>query len=205
MPKISQMDKSRDTERRILEAATSVFLENGYVLTNMSMIAQAAGINRPALYYYYREKDKIFSAVVGSIVREFFPSVIDILHSDAPPPDRIDALTDAYFSQMLSHPGLPLFLVREINRDADFIFKIASEEKITDYVLQLKAILEDEIRKGHVKPQPPQVVLMTFLSQVMVPFLARPLAEKLFTPDFEPFVRSWQPYVADSLKHLLLP
>ena len=204
-PKFRQMDKSKDTELRILNAATQVFLEKGYSNTNMSLIAEEAHINRSALYYYYRTKDKIFGAVVGSIVRDFFPSVIGILRSDVPLSNRIDALTEAYFSQMLSHPGLPLFIVREVNRDADFMYQIAQEEKITDYVLVLKCILEDEIREGHIKPQPPQVVLMTFLSQVMVPFLARPIAETVFNPDFEGFVRSWQPYVANSLKHLLLP
>ena len=43
--------KKNKIEQRIITAATKVFLEKGYEGTNMTLIAEAAGIRRPALYY----------------------------------------------------------------------------------------------------------------------------------------------------------
>ena len=52
------MDNGKDMEARIIEAATQVFLEKGYEGSNMTLIAEAAGIGRPALYYYFRTKPR---------------------------------------------------------------------------------------------------------------------------------------------------
>ena len=67
------------TESRIIDAAKSLFIEKGYAETSMSDIAARAEINRPALHYYFRTKDKMFHAVIGDIVSAIVPRVYELL------------------------------------------------------------------------------------------------------------------------------
>ena len=50
-------DKDKQTEEKIFEAATEVFVEKGMDGARMQDIANHAGINKALLHYYFRTKD----------------------------------------------------------------------------------------------------------------------------------------------------
>ena len=76
-------NNNEDLEKKIIEAAKELFIENGFAETSMSDIAAKVGINRPALHYYFRTKDKMFQAVFGNIILSFIPKIHDIIiHQD---------------------------------------------------------------------------------------------------------------------------
>lgn len=66
-------NNNEDVEKKIVEAAKELFIENGFAETSMSDIAAKVGINRPVLHYYFRTKDKMFQAVFGNIILSLFP------------------------------------------------------------------------------------------------------------------------------------
>jgi len=200
------MDNGKDMEARIIEAATQVFLEKGYEGSNMTLIAEAAGIGRPALYYYFRTKDKIYNELFGALIRDFIPSVVSILQLDVPMTERIDKLVDAYFEQLKKNPRLPFFLIREANRDPQFLLQTALQQQAGNWVQTIQQIFQHEIENGNVKPIPVFTIIFTVLGQVVFPFLAKPLLETVFPDEgFEQIIAIWKPCVAESLKHLLLP
>ncbi len=58
-------NKSRSTEDEIAQAAYTVFLLYGYHGTTLQQIAGKAGVNKSAIHYYYRSKEKLYKIVVG--------------------------------------------------------------------------------------------------------------------------------------------
>ena len=62
-------EKEKQTEERIFEAATDVFLDKGMDGARMQDIANHAGINKALLHYYFRTKDHLFNAVFELIAR----------------------------------------------------------------------------------------------------------------------------------------
>lgn len=199
------MENGNEMENRIIKAAKDVFLDKGYEGTNMSLIAEAAGIARPALYYYYRSKDRIYAAVFGSILHSFIPSVIDVLNSEEAVDKRIDKFVSLYFEQIKREPRLPLFLVREIQRDPEFLLKTALNENADKVLKEFMAFYKREREKGTIKELPPYSMLFTFLGQIFFPFLARPLFEEVFPEqDFGEIIEGWKHYVSNSIKNLLL-
>ena len=60
-------EQDNQTEDRIFEAATEVFIEKGLDGSRMQDIADRAGINKSLLHYYYRSKDKLFNTVFEMI------------------------------------------------------------------------------------------------------------------------------------------
>ena len=51
-------------QEQILNSACKEFLKHGKSGTKMQQIADAAGVNKALVYYYYHSKDQIFHAVV---------------------------------------------------------------------------------------------------------------------------------------------
>ncbi len=69
MPKIIDHDKRKG---EILIQALSVFAENGYADTSLSMIAKACGLSRPTIYQYFRDKEEVFHFAVKKVTGEMF-------------------------------------------------------------------------------------------------------------------------------------
>lgn len=210
------MDQNNNNiEARILDAAAKVFLEKGYEGTNMTHIAEAAGIGRPALYYYYRTKDRIFGEIFGNLVKSFVPGVLEIIRKDAPIEERLDQLVDAYFEQLSRNPRLPMFIITEMNRDPEFLLKTAAEMHLENYFLAVVEAYREENRRGHLKDVPLYSIVLNMIGGVVSPFLFKPMIESLVADDdsgvwggaetFSTLLTLWKPYVAKNLKNLLVP
>ena len=169
------MNRTEDPEEKIVVAARRVFVEKGYENASMSDIPAAAGINRTALHYYFRTKDKIFQAVFGSLIGPFIPKVQDILHSDAPFFDKMDRLIDEYFEVFSQNPFLPRFVMNESGRDVRHLVEVAESIGFRTYISTLVELLETEMAAGRISRLPVHVVFLTFIGQVMFPFLSRNL------------------------------
>lgn len=62
MPRILPEYKE-EVRKKIVEAAFSLFLDNGYHGTTMDAIAERLGVTKPALYQYFPGKEDLFAAV----------------------------------------------------------------------------------------------------------------------------------------------
>ena len=65
-------DERRSTRKRraILDAATTVFLSNGYLGTSMDEIAALARVSKQTVYKHFGDKERLFSEIVIATVDE---------------------------------------------------------------------------------------------------------------------------------------
>src|SRR5579859_3742836 len=65
-------DERRSTRKRraILDAATTVFLSNGYLGTSMDEIAALARVSKQTVYKHFADKERLFSEIVRATVDE---------------------------------------------------------------------------------------------------------------------------------------
>lgn len=54
-----------DKDLSILQAATCLFMQNGFHATSMDQIAKTAGISKITLYNRYKDKDALFKSVIS--------------------------------------------------------------------------------------------------------------------------------------------
>jgi TetR/AcrR family transcriptional regulator, regulator of cefoperazone and chloramphenicol sensitivity len=59
------MDFPDDTQRRLLESAGQVFAEKGFKAATVREICQLAGANIAAINYYFRDKERLYSATLN--------------------------------------------------------------------------------------------------------------------------------------------
>lgn len=60
--------RGEDTRRRILETALEIFAAEGYEGTSTRLLAERAGVNLPAIQYYFGSKEGLFRAVIEHII-----------------------------------------------------------------------------------------------------------------------------------------
>lgn len=62
--------RGEDTRRRILESALEVFASEGYEGASTRVLAERAGVNLPAIQYYFGSKEGLYRAVIENIVED---------------------------------------------------------------------------------------------------------------------------------------
>jgi AcrR family transcriptional regulator len=76
-------NEATDQQReRILQAAATLFAEQGYAATTMAQIVRALGVTKPFVYYYFRDKQEIFERL------SWRPTVACFTAMDFPDDDR---------------------------------------------------------------------------------------------------------------------
>ncbi len=193
-------------EEKIIESARQMFLEYGYKNTNMSLIAQKAGINRTTLHYYYNTKEKMFHAVFGQIVETFLPQIQDILKQDNEFFQKCEAVIDIYFQIFIHNPSLPKFIIDEINRDVENITTVAYSIGFETYIDTIIEIIDKEVEKGTIKQVPIYYLIMTFISQITFPFMAKTIIEDILKKDnktLNDILDGWKKIIILQLKTLL--
>ncbi|CCY89560.1 putative uncharacterized protein [Bacteroides sp. CAG:1076] len=204
---MSEEVKGSSLEERIIDAAKSVFIEKGYTDACMSEIAERVGINRPGLHYYFRTKDKMFNAVFGMIVASVIPKFQDIItNRDLSLSVRVEQIVDVYYNLLQENPYLPLFMLREIDRDVDFLLKTFSDLKVEHFFAELKNYLLEEMDKGRLRRVPLRIVFLTFYSALTFPFVSRKLMRETMMEkgeDFRTVLDEWKPYIISQMVNLL--
>lgn len=61
--------RGEDTRRRILETALEIFAAEGYEGASTRHLAERAGVNLPAIQYYFGSKEGLYRAVIEHIVQ----------------------------------------------------------------------------------------------------------------------------------------
>ena len=104
-----------DTKERILQAALTLFAQDGYRAVSVSAIAGKLGITKGALYKHYENKQAIFNSIVERMVQEDARQaqayeMPEQLYEEAPAAyakttiEHIKAFTLAQFSYWTANP-----------------------------------------------------------------------------------------------------
>ena len=136
-------------EEKIIRTAKKVFIEKGYIETSMSEIAARVGINRSGLHYYFRTKEKMFHAVFGDIVSSIIPKVLEIMvQKEKPISNRIEEIVDTYYLLFTENPHLPMFVIREMNRDASLLIETVKQMDFQTILGNMQSSLQEEMDEG---------------------------------------------------------
>lgn len=179
-------DKKETTEQQILDAAKKVFQAKGMDGARMQEIADAAGINKAMLHYYYRSKEMLFEAVFKSAFLLLAPQLNAILNDESSVEDKIKNFSFNYITFMSKHPYLPNFIFQELNRKEDFILKLKENTGFPNLTkFQIK--VEQEIKQGILNPIASDQLFVNIIALNIFPFLGKPLIKAFADKDDQAF------------------
>jgi AcrR family transcriptional regulator len=89
-------------KQRLLQAALDLFTERGYAATSVREIVDAAGVTKPVLYYYFKNKEDIYLELFREPFVHFSKVLEDAYNEKGSVRERIVRLFDLIFELFVS-------------------------------------------------------------------------------------------------------
>ena len=179
-------EKNISTEEHLLNVAKEVFTQYGYDGTSMQMIADAAGINKSLLHYYYRSKEKLFREIFTKVFSQFIPHLGVIFMSDMSLEEKIHAFAERYIEVFIEHPLIPIFVMQELSKNPQQLTELIREAGINPDIMIGK--IKQTLEKENVMMEDPRHFMVNLLGLCIFPFAARPLIQRMiFNNDEEAY------------------
>lgn len=195
-------NKKDNTEEKILEAAKTVFVKKGMDGTRMQEIADTAGINKALLHYYFRSKQKLYEAVVKQVFGKIFPHIESLVTTNLPIEKKLSTFIDSYIEILLNNPFLPVFVLKEINRDPELLANVMKKQGIRPALVL--HVFEKEMEAGTIRKMDPRELMVNILGLCIFPFASRPLMNIML---FDGDMKSYDDFLNErneSLKQFIL-
>ncbi len=196
------------TEQKILEAARRVFTQKGFSAARMQEIADTAGINKGLLHYYFQSKEKLFRAVFDEAFGKFAVKTNQILATDLPLFEKIEAFVNSYMDVLEANPELPGFVINELNRNpTDFVKSVLGRKERPD-ALRFIGQVQLAVQTGQIRSVDPFHLMISLIGMCVFPFIARPMLQGLLEIDqatFRQLMQKRRQEVLDLIRHALKP
>lgn len=163
------------TEQLIKDTAKRIFFSEGKLHATTQDIADAAGVNRTLVNYYFRSRDILFEQVALE-AREEMSAVLDhVFTAQLAFKEKLQQLINVFMDQAMKFPYREVYIVTELNRTA----KAVPEEKKVRIKAFLKEISE-EMDFGKIKKMDPRQFLMNLFSLMAYPLITNCLNKSIY-------------------------
>jgi TetR/AcrR family transcriptional regulator len=97
-------ERGKETEARVLDAAELVFAQLGFNGARTQEIAEAAGVTKAMIHYYFDSKERLYRAVLDRILFELIRLVQDVRSEEASRVRRLETFIRGFFDYVARHP-----------------------------------------------------------------------------------------------------
>ena len=115
-PKVGTRGEPEKTRAAILKAACHEFAAEGVAGARTDEIARSAGVNKALLYYYFRDKESLYGAVIDDVFQHLRELLLTVLNSDLPPREKVVRYVGTHFDFIASAPEYPRLVQQEMMR-----------------------------------------------------------------------------------------
>lgn len=163
-----------DTEQLIKDTAKRVFFGEGRFNATTQEIADAAGVNRTLINYYFRSRNNLFDIVFEDAQKKEYERTQMIADSEEPLKEKLTAYLDLFFEQAKEYPYLEIYIVTQMNQGSCY----KDPEMINQLLGRFYEDISEEMEKGNIQKMQPQQFVINFISLATFPVSMRPLMEQ---------------------------
>jgi TetR/AcrR family transcriptional regulator len=175
-----------ESRAAILKAAIGEFAEHGIAGARTDAIARAAHVNKALLYYYFKDKDALYDAVLDHVFSGLLAKVVPVLDSDEPPRQKLLRYVGAYFDYIAANPRIPRVVqgewMRSGARRVSHLQHIA-EEYFQPIYKRLGEVLRTGIAAGDFRPVDPMHFVPSMVAVIVFYFSSAPVMKAMMKID----------------------
>ena len=177
-PRMGSRGQPEESRAAILQAAGLEFAKHGIAGARTDAIARAAGVNKALLYYYFKDKETLYSAVLDQVFEGLTQSIQKALSSDLPPREKLLAYVGAHFDYIASHPLYPRITQGEMMRaargKAPHLQRIAKQYFVPLF-RKVAAVIEQGQATGDFRPVDPLHFVPSMIAIIVFHFTNAPV------------------------------
>jgi TetR/AcrR family transcriptional regulator len=178
--KSERSEESVEARTRILDAAVNHFSENGLAGARMEQIAEAAGVNKALLYYYFRSKDELYAAALESVADGVRASSLAVLETKASAGERFLRSVLNHFDRIYANPGFQSLMQQEMVRlhcGEENALSPLVEKVFRPLMRRMQRVLEEGISARELIETDPAQIRYAALGANVLYFLSAPLMQ----------------------------
>jgi AcrR family transcriptional regulator len=144
---VRHRSSGQQTRAEILAAAERHFAERGFEAARLEDIAADVGIRRAAIFYYFRDKDELYAAVLG----EVFDAGMATLPNRGGVVERLEAALTGWIDYVARRPSVARLILREAASAqpgvASLLVRVARAP--TEW---FRGLIDEGVASGELKP-----------------------------------------------------
>ncbi len=172
--------------RAILRAALAEFAGEGLAGARMDAIAAAARVNKALLYYYFRDKEALYDAVLDDFFVRLLSRVTQALDRAGPAGERLLTYARAHFdciAESLHYARLFQGELMSAGRGKSSHLTRVVDQYIWPISLRLVEVLQAGMASGEFRQVDAKQFAPSIAGMIVHYFLVAPVARKLFSRD----------------------
>ena len=166
----------------ILRAAAEEFAQHGIAGARTEAIAREARVNKALLYYYFKDKETLYGAVLDNAFSGLKATVFRVLDSDLPARQKIMTYVGTYFDFIASNQVYPKLMQREMMRAREG-HSPHIEKLVRNYFQPIYArvgeLLRQGIAEGEFRTIDPAHFIPSMVAMIIFYFSSAPLMQKI--------------------------
>ncbi len=175
-----------ESRAAILRAAVAEFAEHGIAGARTDSIAHAARVNKALLYYYFKDKDALYEAVLDHVFSGLRERVMPVLESKLEPREKLLQYLGCYFDYIAANPRFPRVVqaewMRVGPRGNPQMLRIAREYFAPIY-RRVAEMLREGAEKGQFRPVNPMDFLPSMVGVIIFYFSTAPAMKTMLKID----------------------
>ena len=177
-PRLGSRGRPEESRAAILQAAIREFSREGVAGARTDAIARAAGVNKALLYYYFKDKETLYAAVLDQVFGGLSQSIQKALSSDLPPREKLLAYVGAHFDYIASHPLYHRITQGEMMRAARGAapqLKRIAKQYFVPLFRKVAAVIAEGQATGDFRPVDPLHFVPSMIAIIVFPFTNAPV------------------------------
>lgn len=149
--RIKEILMSANSKHQIIEAAGIIFERYGFKKTTMDDIAFAAGKGKSSLYYYFKNKEEVFEAVVAHEAKQLVAEINKAINATHSAVEKLRSYVNIRMKRFVQRGNLATALNDNFLATFAFIEKIQNNYR--DFEIEMIAgIINEGINRKEFKP-----------------------------------------------------
>ncbi len=185
-PHLGTRGQPEESRAAILRAAVGEFAEHGIAGARTDSIAQAAHVNKALLYYYFKDKDALYAAVLDHVFGGLRDRVMPVLDSKLSPRQKMLEYLGTYFDYIAANPRFPRVVQAEWMRSGSkgsAPMQRVAKQYFRPIFEKLVEVLREGMAAGEFRKVNPMDFLPSVAAVIVFYFAAAPVMKTLLKVD----------------------
>ena len=153
-------------QQQILQAAQQLFQKHGYQKVTMDDVAKAIGKGRSSLYYYYKNKDEVFDAVMDAEISDIFAEISRMVAQATTVEQKLRAF--GITKTKVSRKRKSFFEALETGMNPDEMSQYVQKKQAVQKKIRKEdaALLNQVLAQVNIDPKEKETLIFVFMSSL---------------------------------------
>ena len=171
----------QESKQNILNVATKLFVQRGKNGVSTYDIANAAGVNKALIFYYFGSKDKLYIACFKNLVQTFFSEIREKVNNSEPGLPAIEVFIRNHISTIKENQNVMKMVIRELmlSENNPNLFRDEFTEIFQSLRNEMLKVFSAAREKGEIRYIDPVQTLFSIISLDVFYFLGKPMVQMI--------------------------